>query len=145
LHDRRLPGSDRRDDHHRRPGLGDLRGHRADRTAGHAMAAPSGGRGQVTLLTGRAGVGFTLEGVGLGYGGNAVLRNIDLEIEPGEVLVVVGASGSGKSTLLRALAGLLPPYEGRILAGGAEVRGPSPERAMVFQDDALLPWRTVLR
>ncbi|SDQ56704.1 ABC transporter ATP-binding protein [Thermostaphylospora chromogena] len=99
----------------------------------------------MTLLTGRAGVGFTLEGVGLGYGGNAVLRNIDLEIEPGEVLVVVGASGSGKSTLLRALAGLLPPYEGRILAGGAEVRGPSPERAMVFQDDALLPWRTVLR
>ncbi|MBB5777582.1 ABC transporter ATP-binding protein [Nonomuraea jabiensis] len=92
-----------------------------------------------------AGLGFALDGLSLGYGGGLVLREVDLEIVPGEVLVVVGASGSGKSTLLRALAGLLPPYQGRILADGAEVAGTSGERAMVFQDDGLLPWRTVRR
>ncbi|GIH93520.1 ABC transporter ATP-binding protein [Planobispora siamensis] len=92
-----------------------------------------------------AGLAFRLERAGLGYGRDAVLRDVELEVAPGEVLVVVGASGSGKSTLLRALAGLLPPREGRILAGGREVTGPSADRAMVFQDDGLLPWRSVRR
>ncbi|MEV0620118.1 ATP-binding cassette domain-containing protein [Nonomuraea sp. NPDC050404] len=93
----------------------------------------------------RAGLGFTLEGLSLGYGGRAVVREIDLHVVPGEVLVVVGASGSGKSTLLRALAGLLRPDGGSVHADGAEIAGPSAERAMIFQDDGLLPWRTVRR
>jgi len=92
-----------------------------------------------------AGLGFTLEGLSLGYGRELVVREVDLRIVPGEVLVVVGASGSGKSTLLRALAGLLPPAGGVVRADGAEVTGTSAERAMVFQDDGLLPWRSVLR
>ncbi|MGP3962382.1 ABC transporter ATP-binding protein [Nonomuraea sp. 3N208] len=92
-----------------------------------------------------AGLGFALEGLSLGYGRDLVVREVDLRIVPGEVLVVVGASGSGKSTLLRALAGLLPPVGGVVRADGAEVTGTSAERAMVFQDDGLLPWRTVLR
>ncbi|MFB4287411.1 ABC transporter ATP-binding protein [Nonomuraea sp. ATR24] len=92
-----------------------------------------------------AGIGFTLEGLALGYGHDPVVRGVDLDIEPGEVLVIVGASGSGKSTLLRALAGLLPPAAGTVRAGGAEITGTSAERAMVFQDDGLLPWRSVLR
>nr|PZN38582.1 MAG: nitrate ABC transporter ATP-binding protein [Actinomycetota bacterium] len=98
-----------------------------------------------TATTAAAGLRLTLERVTLGYGRGGVLRDVDLEIEPGEILTVVGSSGSGKSTLLRALAGLLPPYRGRILADGAEVTGPSPDRAMIFQEDGLLPWRTVLR
>ncbi|MEV5413029.1 ABC transporter ATP-binding protein [Thermopolyspora sp. NPDC052614] len=95
--------------------------------------------------TGTAGLRLTLDGASLGYGRGAVLRDVTLDVEPGEILVVVGASGSGKSTLLRGLAGLLPPYRGRILAHGAEITGPSPDRAMIFQEDGLLPWRSVLR
>jgi ABC-type nitrate/sulfonate/bicarbonate transport system, ATPase component len=92
-----------------------------------------------------SGLRLTLDGASLGYGRGGVLHGVDLEVEPGEILVVVGASGSGKSTLLRGLAGLLPPYAGRILAHGEEITGPSPDRAMIFQEDGLLPWRTVLR
>ncbi|WP_113699525.1 ABC transporter ATP-binding protein [Nonomuraea lactucae] len=94
---------------------------------------------------GPAGLGFALDGLSLGYGHGMVLRDVHLEVVPSEVLVVVGASGSGKSTLLRALAGLLSPFSGKILAGGVEVAATSRDRAMVFQDDALLPWRTVRR
>ncbi|MFI6477651.1 ABC transporter ATP-binding protein [Nonomuraea sp. NPDC050663] len=88
---------------------------------------------------------FRLDGVRLGYGHGAVLDGIDLDVAPGELLAVVGSSGSGKSTLLRALAGLLQPYQGKILADGEEIRGTSPDRAMIFQEDGLLPWRTVRR
>ncbi|WP_214321501.1 ABC transporter ATP-binding protein [Nonomuraea sediminis] len=87
---------------------------------------------------------LTLERTGLGYGGATVISELDLTVAPGEFLVVVGASGSGKSTLLRGLAGLLP-YSGRILADGAPLAGPSAARAMVFQEDGLLPWRSVRR
>jgi NitT/TauT family transport system ATP-binding protein len=81
----------------------------------------------------------------LGYDGPSVLRGLDLDIKPGELFVVAGASGCGKSTLLRAFAGLLRPRAGTIVADGGPVRGPSPDRALVFQDDALLPWRSALR
>jgi NitT/TauT family transport system ATP-binding protein len=81
----------------------------------------------------------------LGYDGPSVLRGLDLDIKPGELFVVAGASGCGKSTLLRAIAGLLRPRAGTIVADGGPVRGPSPDRALVFQDDALLPWRSALR
>ncbi|MEU7744605.1 MULTISPECIES: ABC transporter ATP-binding protein [unclassified Nonomuraea] len=89
-------------------------------------------------------LGLTLESLSLGYARDPVLSELDLAVRPGEVLVVVGTSGSGKSTLLRALAGLLRPYGGRIVADGEEIAATSPDRAMIFQDDALLPWRTVL-
>jgi NitT/TauT family transport system ATP-binding protein len=74
-----------------------------------------------------------------------VLAGVGLDVVPGEITVVVGASGSGKSTLLRGLAGLLMPYAGEILADGRPITGPAPDRAMIFQDDGLLPWRTVRR
>ncbi|MBD3145927.1 ABC transporter ATP-binding protein [Microbispora bryophytorum] len=105
------------------------------RTAGSAVRAARVG----------AGLAIRLEGVALGYGRHAVLEDLRLDIAPGEVLVIVGPSGSGKSTVLRAIAGLLAPRAGRVLAEGVPVTGPSADRAMVFQDDALLPWRTVLR
>src|SRR5690606_20139592 len=72
------------------------------------------------------------------------LEGVDMTVEPGEFVCVVGTSGSGKSTLLRLLDGLLEPTAGTITSGGVPVRGPSPDRAMVFQSDNLLPWATVV-
>ena len=89
------------------------------------------------------GMALTLEGVVLSYGGEPVVDGLDLDVRPGEILVLTGPSGCGKSTVLRALAGLLPPDGGEIRADDARVTTTSRDRAMVFQDNALLPWRTV--
>ncbi len=68
------------------------------------------------------------------------LSPVDLEISPGEFLVVVGPSGCGKSTLLNILAGLTPPSAGEAWVGDIQVKGPDIDRGMVFQDYALFPW-----
>ncbi len=70
---------------------------------------------------------------------------IDLAIRSGEVVTLVGPSGCGKTTLLRALAGFLRPTEGTIHCDGMLVREPGRERGVVFQELAILPWRTVRR
>jgi NitT/TauT family transport system ATP-binding protein len=88
---------------------------------------------------------LTAEDVTLGYGRAPVVRGLNFEVEEGEILVIVGSSGCGKTTLLRALAGLLPPAGGRLLADGAAIRGTSPDRALIFSGDALLPWRSTRR
>ncbi|MCG6498301.1 ABC transporter ATP-binding protein [Kitasatospora sp. A2-31] len=88
---------------------------------------------------------LTARGLRLGHPGHPVLDGVDLDVAPGEVLTVVGASGCGKSTLLRALAGLAEPAGGELLADGQPLRGPGADRALVFQEDGLLPWRTVRR
>ena len=72
------------------------------------------------------------------------LRGIDLSIGEGEFVSIVGASGSGKSTLLRIIDGLLPPTAGSVYLDGKAVTRPGPDRAMVFQQDSLLPWKTVI-
>jgi NitT/TauT family transport system ATP-binding protein len=84
-----------------------------------------------------------LRDVVLSYGGAPVVDGLDLDVAPAEILVLTGPSGCGKSTVLRALAGLLPPDAGDVLADGARVTTTSRDRAMVFQDNALLPWRSV--
>ncbi|MCV7099203.1 ABC transporter ATP-binding protein [Mycobacterium palustre] len=84
-----------------------------------------------------------LDRVRLSYTGTPVIDGLSLTVRPGEILVLTGPSGCGKSTVLRALAGLLSPDGGRVLADGAAVTTTSGDRAMVFQDNALLPWRTV--
>jgi NitT/TauT family transport system ATP-binding protein len=73
------------------------------------------------------------------------LQNIDLDIASGEFFVVVGPSGCGKTTLLRVLQGLTRATRGRILVGDKVVTGPGTDRGFVFQQDALYPWRSVLR
>ncbi|HET6855829.1 MAG TPA: ABC transporter ATP-binding protein [Streptomyces sp.] len=72
------------------------------------------------------------------------LDSIDLEIAAGEFVVLVGPSGCGKSTLLDLLGGLTRPTGGRILLDGAPITGPGLDRGIVFQQYALLPWRTAL-
>ena len=71
-----------------------------------------------------------------------VLERITLGIARGEFVVVLGQSGSGKTSLLNLAAGFLDPAEGHITVDGRQVHGPSAERAVVFQDDALFPWLT---
>jgi NitT/TauT family transport system ATP-binding protein len=73
------------------------------------------------------------------------LQGIDLGVAPGEFFVIVGPSGCGKTTLLRVLQGLAKATRGRALVGGKVVTAPGTDRGFVFQQDALYPWRSVLR
>src|SRR6478672_6492152 len=72
-----------------------------------------------------------------------VLQNIDLTIEPGEFVSIVGSSGCGKSTLLRLVIGLEADYQGEILLNGERIVGTSLSRGIVFQEHRLFPWLTV--
>jgi nitrate/nitrite transport system ATP-binding protein len=72
-----------------------------------------------------------------------VLREVNLTIEEGEFVALVGFSGSGKTTLVSLLAGLAQPDEGEVLFKGVPVTGAAPERAVVFQNYSLLPWLSV--
>jgi NitT/TauT family transport system ATP-binding protein len=90
-----------------------------------------------------AGTSLELDRVRLCYSGIPVIDGLSLSVRPGEILVLTGPSGCGKTTVLRALAGLLAPEAGRVLADGAEITSTSGDRGVVFQDNALLPWRSV--
>ncbi|HET8529149.1 MAG TPA: ABC transporter ATP-binding protein [Gaiellaceae bacterium] len=100
----------------------------------------------MTTEVGHGAAALEVKGLGVRFPGQPqpVLDGVDLRIEHGEFITVVGASGSGKTTLLRAIHGLLPAAAGTVLAGGEQVKGPSRARGFVFQADSLLPWRTVV-
>ncbi len=89
-----------------------------------------------------------LSGVYKGYGASHqrthVLENVDLSIEKGELVSIVGYSGAGKTTLVSLLAGLILPDQGTVKVGGKLVTGPSAERGVVFQNYSLLPWLSVV-
>ena len=72
------------------------------------------------------------------------LDGVNLAVQDGEFVSIVGPSGCGKTTFLSVVDGLVPATAGRILVDGAAVTQPGPDRAVVFQDASLLPWRTVL-
>jgi NitT/TauT family transport system ATP-binding protein len=89
------------------------------------------------------GLRLTVAGVGHRYAGLEVLRGIDLVAEPGRVLVLVGPSGCGKSTLLGIMGGMLAPSSGTVRCEGEVAADCLNPLTYVFQDFALLPWRTV--
>jgi sulfonate transport system ATP-binding protein len=94
-----------------------------------------------TDATERRGVGVHVQALSKSYAGRQVLQAIDLHIESGEFIVVVGRSGCGKSTLLRMIAELETPDAGGIVFGDG---GTAPDTRIMFQDSRLLPWKRVL-
>ena len=72
-----------------------------------------------------------------------VLDNINIDINPGEFISIVGSSGCGKSTLLKMLGGMMSPTEGEIYVGDRKVTSPSVEVGMIFQESRLFPWLTL--
>jgi NitT/TauT family transport system ATP-binding protein len=72
------------------------------------------------------------------------ISDANLSLRKGEFLCVIGSSGCGKSTLLNLIAGLVAPDRGRILLDGEPVKGPGPDRMVIFQEPALFPWLSVL-
>ncbi|MEM6728353.1 MAG: nitrate ABC transporter ATP-binding protein [Pseudomonadota bacterium] len=80
---------------------------------------------------------------GEGTGRTDVLRDVNLSVEEGEFLVLLGFSGTGKTTLINLLAGLEMPTKGSVSFKGAAVTGPGPERGVIFQSYSLMPWLTV--
>ena len=77
------------------------------------------------------------------YGGKPALADINLTLDSGELLVVLGPYGCGKTTLLNLIAGFVPYQHGSIILDGKHVDGPGAERGVVFQNEGLLPWRNV--
>ncbi len=87
---------------------------------------------------------LTLDRVGKTYpNGVHALGGVSVEVEPGEIVAVIGGSGCGKSTLLRAISGLDAPTEGAILLDGERVFAPHEKIGIIFQEPRLLPWLKV--
>ncbi|MEI6714880.1 MAG: ABC transporter ATP-binding protein [Verrucomicrobiota bacterium] len=83
------------------------------------------------------------KGFGPAWKRSEVLSDLNLQVEKGEFVAMIGYSGSGKTTLMSLLAGLIRPDRGEVRIGGKVVDGPGPDRGVVFQNYSLLPWLTV--
>lgn len=105
-----------------------------------ALASPSSSKARCMSF-------LELNSVSKGYGQGSkrteVLRDVNLSIEEGEFVAIVGYSGAGKTTLISMIAGLLAPDSGTVHCNGHLVTNPGPERGLVFQNYSLLPWLTV--
>ncbi len=98
-----------------------------------ASTAPAVSRRNVAITFGAEGSGYT------------AVRAIDLAAKPGEFIAIVGPTGCGKSTLLNASAGLLKPSDGQVEIFGAPLLGLNARAGYLFQQDALMPWKTALQ
>ena len=90
-----------------------------------------------------AGLALAVQGLGKAFGPRTVLADVDLRIEPGEFVAIVGRSGCGKSTLLRLVAGLETPSAGQITLDGAPLGARRDDVRIMFQEARLLPWKRV--
>jgi NitT/TauT family transport system ATP-binding protein len=113
-------------------------GSQAGTDPGSQAATPAGGEPLIEAIHATAGYENLRERTRL-----IALRDVSLTVAKGEFLAIVGPSGCGKTTLINMIAGFVRPIEGSVRVRGQEVAGPGADRAMVFQDYALLPWRTV--
>jgi nitrate/nitrite transport system ATP-binding protein len=90
---------------------------------------------------------LSIENLGITFNRGAtsseVLRDVNLQVDRGEFVSIIGHSGCGKSTLLNVVAGLLPVTTGAVILDGTAVESPGPDRAVVFQNHSLLPWLSV--
>ena len=87
---------------------------------------------------------LVLDGVSKSYARHEVLKDINLGVNAGEFVAIVGYSGAGKTTLVSILAGLVKADAGRVLMEGKPIAGPGPDRGVIFQNYSLLPWMSVL-
>jgi NitT/TauT family transport system ATP-binding protein len=99
-------------------------------------ASENVGKGQITIED----VSITF---GKGPSAYHAVETTSIDIQAGEFVCILGPSGCGKSTLLNAIAGYTNPTIGRVTVDDVEVKGPGPDRGMVFQQYSLLPWKTV--
>ncbi|KRB41721.1 MAG: ABC transporter ATP-binding protein [Pseudomonadota bacterium] len=90
---------------------------------------------------------LSIEALGVSFpgrtGANEVLANVNLQIDEGEFVSIIGHSGCGKSTLLNVVAGLVPITTGAVILDRSAIDAPGPDRAVVFQNHSLLPWLSV--
>ena len=71
------------------------------------------------------------------------VRDINLDVDKGQIISIIGHSGCGKSTIINAIAGMLMPSRGSVLLNGKTIKGPGPDRGIVFQNYSLLPWLSI--
>lgn len=90
-----------------------------------------------------SGTMLKIQGLQKQFGNNPVLDQVNLQIEPGEFIAVVGRSGSGKSTMLRMIAGIEKPSAGMVIQNGQPISGLNSDARMMFQEARLLPWKKV--
>ncbi len=106
---------------------------------------PQTGRSQPHLRSDRGHI--KVEDVSISFGrgrdANLAVAATNLEIKPGEFACILGPSGCGKSTLLNSIAGYVTPTKGKVTVDDEPVKGPGPDRGMVFQQYSLFPWKTV--
>src|SRR5262245_42064664 len=76
-------------------------------------------------------------------GDYVAVRDIELDVAKGQIISIIGHSGCGKSTIMNAIAGMVPATRGSVVLDGKKIKGPGPDRGIVFQNYSLLPWLTI--